>query len=80
VSLKHVLLEIQIDSNRKYFDSEGIYDKSNYDNILLGRLTLEEARKMANYGGNWNRQFDRELIPDIIYKINTIIENLPTID
>jgi hypothetical protein len=80
----HVLLEVELNGERVLFDSEGYYgfdevEERIYNDgskIVKGRLTLEEARKIADSKDGWNKKFDRNLIPDIKQNINTILENL----
>ncbi len=79
----HVMLELDINSERILFDSDGYYKfdevseliYNDGSKILKGRLTLEEARKLS-VSSRWNRRFNRELIPIIKTKIELVLKDL----
>jgi len=62
---KHVLLEIENGGIRYLYDTNGFVSINYYCDILEGRLTLEEARKSADFSWNWNKTFNRQDIPEI---------------
>lgn len=73
VVFRHVLLEIKVDSNKVYFDSDGVHHTIDrmqeylHASLLPGELPIEVAIELAGdeNAHSWNTRFNRMNIPVI---------------
>lgn len=68
VYFRHVGLEYVISGRAYHCDSDYVTSADSHPSLCdvhAGRLTVDEAKKLASTENGWNWMFDRELIPAI---------------
>lgn len=66
IHFNHVGLEYVINGRAYHYDSEALTGADRHPKLqdpYPGRLTVEEVEALASRPSNWNRSFDRALIP-----------------
>lgn len=81
VFFNHVGLEIKIGKKWHYYDSDGCEKRgSEFRNfpVYRGRISVEDAKKLASDTDGWNPDFDRAKIPSIKRHVKKFLAtNLP---
>lgn len=77
----HVGVEFVIDGLVYHYDSSGTAKPGEHHGLrrqYAGRITVEDAAKLAATGRGWNPSFDRDQIPEIRKAVNRAFGKLKT--